>query len=86
MKSKRVACGRAFVANHANLSCIAIYSVMRGLCLLNLDGGRNNGKPYFYNAKSMHARIHQLATLRSRKIKLLTRTRGQSVRRCEMYV
>ena len=47
MNSKRVACGLAFLANHANLSCIAIYSVMRGLCLLNLDGCRNNGKHFF---------------------------------------
>ena len=41
MNSKRVSCGLAFLANRANLPCIAIYFAMRGLCLLNLDGGRN---------------------------------------------
>ena len=41
MNSKRVACGFAFLANCANLTCIAIHVAMHSLCLLNLDGGRN---------------------------------------------
>ena len=86
MNSKRVSCGLAFLANRANQSRIAIYFAMRGLCLLNLDGGRNNGKPYFYSTKLMQVRIHQLATLRTGKIKLLIRTRRQSAPRCEIYV
>ena len=86
MNSNCVACGLAFLANRAHLSCIAIYYVMRGLCLLNLDGGRNNGKPYFYSTTLVQVRSHQLAALRNRKIRLLTRTHRQSAPRCEIYV
>ena len=86
MISKRVACGLAFLANRANLSCIAIYFAMRDLCLLNLDGGRNNGNPYMCSAKSIEIRIQHVASSGNRKIKLLARTRMRSVRRCEIYV
>ena len=86
MKSKRVVCGRWLLVNWANRSCISILSETGGLRWSNLDGDRNNGKHYFYNVKCMQVRIHQLVTLSNREIRLLTRTRRQSVRRCDIYV
>ena len=43
-------------------------------------------KPYYYSAKSSTITIHPVGASENRKIKLLARTRGQSVRRCEIYV
>ena len=86
MNSKRGACGLSVLGNIANQTCFLILFEPRGLRLSNLDGGRNCGKPDFYNVNVMQVRIHQLATLRNRKIELPTRTPRQSVRRCEIYV
>ena len=58
MNSKRVACGLSCLTVIANRACIIILFVAHGLRLSNFDGGRNNGKPYFYSAKSMIIRIH----------------------------
>ena len=43
-------------------------------------------KPYYYSANSSKNTIHPVGASENRKIKLLARTRGQSVRRCEIYV
>ena len=86
MNSKRVASGHACFANIANPLCFLALFEARGLCLLNLDGGRNNGKPHFYSAKSMDIRIQHIASSGNRKTKLLARTRRQGVLRCEIYV
>ena len=80
MNSKRVACGLSCLTVIANRACIIILFVTHGLRLSNFDGGRNNGKPYFYSAKSMIIRIHAIATLGNRKIVFLARTRVQFVR------
>ena len=86
MNSKRVASGHVCFANIANRLCFLALFEARGLCLLNLDGGRNDGKPYFYSAKSTGIRIQHIASSGNRKTKLLARTRMRSVRRCEIYV
>ena len=62
MNSKRVACELAFLVNIENSLCFISLFETRGLRLSNLDGGRNNGNPYFYDAKSTIIRIHKLAT------------------------
>ena len=72
--------------SNANALCFLVLFETRGVRLSNLDGGRNNGNPYFYNAKSMKIRINQRCASGNRKIKLLARTRMRSVRRCEIYV
>ena len=57
MNSKRVAHGRGFLQNIANTLCFLVFVATRGVRLSNLDGGRNFGNPYYYNAKSMIIRI-----------------------------
>ena len=86
MNSKRVAHGRAFLQNIANTLCFLVLFETRGVRLSNLDGGRNNGNPYFYRAKSLEIRIQHIASSGNRKIKLLARTRGQILHQCEIYV
>ena len=83
MNSRRVAHGRVCLQNIVNALCVLLLFETRGARLSNLDGGRNNGNPYFYNVKSLGIRIQHVAPSGNRKIKLLARTRMQGVRRQE---
>ena len=59
------------VMNYCKFICFFIMFLCVTACMfLNLDGGRNSGKHYFYSVKFMQVRNHQLATLRNPKLEL----------------
>ena len=86
MNSKRVACKLALLVNIENSLCfIALFDHARR-AFAKLGRRPEFRKPYYYSAKSSTSTIHSVGASENRKIKLLARTRRQTVRRCEIYV
>ena len=86
MNSKRVALELAFYTIVKNSLCFIVLFDMCGLRLSDLDGGRNNGKPYIYNEKSAIIWIRQITPFGNPKIKLLARTRQPFLCQCGIDV